>query len=288
LQQLGSIWNELKQTDFTVRHVDADGISTRVLEAGEGPYLILANGTTGHLECYARVIAPLSRKFRVVCFDAVGHGLTDKPNEPYTPPLYAAHMRALLDRLEIGTAILSGESLGALVSAWFSMESPERVERLVLNTPGNILDKPEIMVKLSSSTRAAYDDPSPETVQPRLEWLFAPENRHLVSDELVENRIAMYSEAGSRQALENILVLQDPIKRAPYSWREEWCSKIVAPTLIIWTSDDPTGKPEEGRLLERWIPNSRYMLVNEAGHWLQWERPDEFVRIHLELARETA
>lgn len=288
MSDIESIWNELLQVDYSVRHLDADGISTRVLEAGSGPALVMTNGTTGHLECYARVIQPLAEHFRVVCFDTIGHGLTEKPDKPYTLPVYAAHLRGVLDALGIEKAILSGESLGAWISAWFSMESPERVERLILNTPGNIVAKPDIMKKLSESTRAAYEDPSAERVRPRIEWLFAPENRHLVTDELVDSRIAMYSQPGARRAVENILILQDPEQRAPYSWSEEWCSKISAPTTIIWTSDDPTGAPEEGKLLEEWIPNSEFMMIDGAGHWLQWELPEKFVEVHLELINREA
>lgn len=270
------------KTDYSVRHIDVDGVSTRVLEAGSGQPLVLTNGTTGHLECYARVVAPLAEHFHVICFDTIGHGLTDKPDERYTLPVYASHLRGVLDALGIDRAILSGESLGAWISAWTAMETPERVEKLILNTPGNIIAKPETMKKLTESTRAAFENPSHETVRPRLEWLFAPENRHLVTDELVDVRIEMYSQPGSERALDNILILQDPEQRAPFSWSEEWCSRISVPTLIIWTSDDPTGGPDEGRLLQSWIPDSEFMMIEGAGHWLQWERPDEFVRVHRE------
>jgi 2-hydroxy-6-oxonona-2,4-dienedioate hydrolase len=280
MNEAASIWMELMETDFTLRHVDAGGISTRVLEAGEGPTLVFSNGTSGHLECYARCIKGLASDFRIVCYDSVGHGFTDKPEKPYTLPVYSDHLLALLDALEIDRALLSGESLGGWVSAWFAAEHPERVERLILNTPGNVTMKPEFMKTLSESTRRAVAEATPETVRPRLELLFAPPNRHLVTDELVDVRVAVYGQPGFDRAIENILVLQDPEIRRKYTYEESWCSKIEAPTLIVWTSEDPSGTPEEGKLLQSWIPGSEYTLVERAGHWLQWELPEEFNQIH--------
>jgi 2-hydroxy-6-oxonona-2,4-dienedioate hydrolase len=51
----------------------------------------------------------------------------------------------------------------------------------------------------------------------------------------------------------------------------------------LWTSDDSTGTYAEGQLLESWIPGSKLVLVQGAGHWPQWELPDEFDRLHFEF-----
>ena len=66
--------------EFSLRWIDVNGVSTRVLEAGDGPPLIVSNGMSGHLECYARTIRGLAPDFRVICYDTIGHGFTDKPN----------------------------------------------------------------------------------------------------------------------------------------------------------------------------------------------------------------
>ena len=277
------IWMDLFDTEMSLRWVDVNGISTRVLEAGRGPALVLSNGTSGHLECYARNVRDLARSFRVICYDSVGHGFTGKPDEPYTLPVYSAHLLGLLDALGVERAFLSGESLGSWISAWFAAEHPERVERLILNTPGNVAMDPEVMAKIATSTRESVADPSRERVRARLEWLFAPCNRHLVTDELVDVRRAIYGQPEFRQSVENILVLQDREVRERYQYAEEWCGRIQTPTLIIWTSDDPSGSVEDGELLASWIPGARFMVIEGAGHWLQWEKPKEFLASHLQF-----
>jgi len=275
-----AIWTELMEAPLALRFVEAGGIATRVLEAGDGPPLILLHGTGGHLEAYARNVARLARSFRVIAYDMVGHGFTDCPDLPYTLDVHADHLRDLMAALGIERAHLSGESLGGWVAAWVAAHHPEAIDRLVLTTPGNVTAKPETMATIRESTLRAVVEASPETVRARLEWLFAPANRHLVSDELVAVRLAIYTRPNAEQTVRNVLALQDPETRARFSWAPEWCGRIAAPTLIVWTSDDPTGTIEEGRLLEQWIPGSELVNVDGAGHWPQWELPDRFDELH--------
>jgi 2-hydroxy-6-oxonona-2,4-dienedioate hydrolase len=278
-----AIWPQLMTVGFTQRFVDVGGVRTRIIEAGEGAPLILLHGTGGHAEAYLRNLASLSERFHVIAYDMVGHGFSDKPDHPYTLDVYASQLAGLLDALGIERAHLSGESLGGWVVAWFAARHPERVDKLILTTPGNVIGKPETMKVIRESTMRAVAEASPETVRARLEWLFAPVNRHLVSDELVAVRLAIYTLPGAAEAMRNVLVLQDPEVRAKYTWAPEWASRIQAPTLIIWTSDDPTGVYEEGELLASWIPGSKLINIAGAGHWPQWEVPEVFDRLHIEF-----
>jgi 2-hydroxy-6-oxonona-2,4-dienedioate hydrolase len=157
-----------------------------------------------------------------VAYDMVGHGFSDKPDHPCTIDVYAEQLNGLLDALGVDKAHLSGESLGGWVAAWFAAAHPERVGRLVLTTPGSIIGKPETMRVIRASTMRAVAEASPETVRARLEWLFAPETRHLVTEELVAVRLAIYTLPGAEQAMRNVLLLQDPDVRARYGWAEEW------------------------------------------------------------------
>ena len=278
-----AIWPQLGDVELRQHFVQAGPVRTRVLEAGDGPPLVLMHGTGGHVEAYMRNLASLARDFRVITFDFVGHGYSDGPDIPYTLDVYARQLGDLLDALGIERARLSGESLGGWVTAWFSAQRPERVERAVLSVPGNVRAKPETMKALREGTRRAVLVVSPETVRARLEWLFAPDNRHLVTDELVQIRYQIYRRPQARRTIENVLALQDQEIRKHYTWTPEWCGRIDVPTLILWTEHDPTGPVEEGELLNGWIPGSKLEVMAGAGHWPQWERPTEFDRIHREF-----
>jgi len=188
------------------------------------------------------------------------------------------HLIGLLDALDIGTAHLSGESLGGWVAAWAAAHHPDRVGRLVLNTPGNIANKPEVMARLRDSTLAAVRDPSDATVRARVEFLF--HHTEMVTDELVTFRRAVYSRPGFLRAIANTLVLQDPVIRADYAWDPGWVGKIGAQTLLLWTDHDPTGGLDEADMLLAWLPDARLYVIADAGHWPQWEKRDEYLRVH--------
>jgi 2-hydroxy-6-oxonona-2,4-dienedioate hydrolase len=272
------IWGELSDVEHELRFVDVAGVRTRVLRAGAGPELILLHGTGGHLEAYARDIAGLAADFHVTAYDMVGHGWSDLPDRPYTIDVLAAHLVSLLDVLGIDRAHLSGESLGGWVVAWVAAHYPDRVNRLVLNTPGNIANKPEVMARMRDSTMAAVRDPSDSTVRRRVEFLF--HHKEMVTDELVELRRAVYSRPGFVQAITNTLVLQDPVVRKDFAWSPDWVAKITTPTLLLWTEHDPTGGLDEAAMLLDWLPDARLHVIMDAGHWPQWEKPDEYLRTH--------
>jgi 2-hydroxy-6-oxonona-2,4-dienedioate hydrolase len=273
-----SIWAELADVDHELRHVDVAGVRTRVLQAGSGPDLVLLHGTGGHLEAYARDIGGLARDFRVTAYDMVGHGWSDLPDTPYTTDVLADHLVGTLDALGIERAHLSGESLGGWVVAWATAFHPDRVDRIVLNTPGNIANKPEVMARMRDSTRAAVRDPSEPTVRRRVEFLF--HHKEMVTEELVNLRRQVYTRTGFDRAVENILVLQDPAVRRGYAWDPAWVGKITAPTLLLWTDHDPTGGLDEAQLLLEWLPDARLHVISDAGHWPQWEKRDEYLQVH--------
>jgi 2-hydroxy-6-oxonona-2,4-dienedioate hydrolase len=266
---------------YRLAYTEVAGARTRYLEAGSGEPLILLHGTGGHLEAYCRNLGVLSRHFRVIAYDMLGHGYTDKPDVPYTVDVHTDHLLALMDSMGIDRAHLSGESLGAWVAGWAAAYHPDRISKLLLNTPGNVTNKPEVMKSLKESSLRAVREASPETVRQRVEWLFY--DTSLVTDELVWMRYKIYTQPGFLKAMENIVALQEPEIRARYAWGPEWVGKIQNETLLLWTSHDPTGGVEEAELLLEWLPNARLEVIEEAGHWPQWEKPEEFHQVHFDF-----
>jgi 2-hydroxy-6-oxonona-2,4-dienedioate hydrolase len=272
-----TIWTDLAEVEFKLYFLDAKGIKTRVLEAGNGDPLILLHGTGGHIEAYARNIKELSEHFRVICIDMVGHGYSDKQNVPYGIDYYSDHLLAVIQALDLSKVFLSGESLGGWVAAWFAAYHPEYVKAMVLNTPGNVNNKPEVMQRLKDSTVKAVIEANYENVKTRLEWLMYDKSQ--VTDELIQTRFNIYTKPEYQEAVYNIVCLQDIEVRKQYSWDPSWCGKINVPTLLAWTDHDPTSTVKEGKPLQEMIPNSEFTVIEGAGHWPQWEKPEEFNRV---------
>ncbi|MEZ5567946.1 MAG: alpha/beta hydrolase [Halioglobus sp.] len=277
-----SIWVDLQGVPFEQGYVDAGGIRTRYLMTGaeHKDVLVFLHGFGGHAEAYTRNLAEHGKHFRTYSIDMVGHGYTDKPDYPYDIPAYTRHLADFLDAIGAPAARLSGESLGGWVAASFALAFPDRVERLALNTMGGATMNLEVMKTVREKTLAAARAPR-ESTRGRLEWLMADPSR--VHDDLVECRTRIYEQAGAVQAVENGTVLYLEDVRAKYLMDEARVSGIRAPTIVIWTTKDPTAAPEVGERIAAAIPEGEYALITDCGHWPQFEDAQAFNRIHLEF-----
>ncbi len=278
-----SIWSDLRGVPFQQGFLDAGGIRTRYLSSGspDKELLLLLHGTGGHAEAYSRNLGPHAEHYWTVAIDFLGHGWTDKPDRDYEIKDYADHVLAVLRALGRERAHISGESLGGWVASYLAVHHPERVDRLVLNTAGGWTAHPEVMARLLQLSTEAAEDPTPARIRARLEFLM--HDTALVNDDLVETRRAIYAQPGFPQAMRHILCLQHmEIRRRNMIGAEQY-GAITAPTLVIWTSHDPTATPEEGRQIAEMIPDARYVVMNGCGHWPQFEKPEEFNRLHLDF-----
>jgi pimeloyl-ACP methyl ester carboxylesterase len=78
---------------------------------------------------------------RVVTFDLLGHGESDRPEDMrcYSMPEFARQAVALLDHLELDQAVVGGTSLGANVTLEVAALTPERLKGMLIEMP--VLDK---------------------------------------------------------------------------------------------------------------------------------------------------
>jgi pimeloyl-ACP methyl ester carboxylesterase len=78
---------------------------------------------------------------RVVTFDFLGHGKSDRPQETgrYSMPEFARQTVALLDHLQVEQAVVGGTSLGANVTLEVAALAPERLRGMIIEMP--VLDK---------------------------------------------------------------------------------------------------------------------------------------------------
>lgn len=273
------VWVALGAVEHTVSYLDVGQWRTRVFQAGpaDGEPLLLMSGVGGHLEAYAHNIAELAKHFRLVAYDFPGHGYTTLAEADLELPIYVEHLRGLLDVLGIERAHLNGESLGGWVAVKFAAAYPDRVLKLVLNTPGGTMATPEVMDRIRTLSQAAADDPSEERIRARLEWLMArPET---VTDELVAIRRTIYSREGFARSMSHIMCLQDPEIRERNLITDAELAAVPHGAMVVWTSNDPSGPAAAGMKMAERIPGGHFQYVADAGHWPQWEQRDLFDQV---------
>jgi 2-hydroxy-6-oxonona-2,4-dienedioate hydrolase len=275
----------LRGTSFSQGWLDANGIRTRYLQSGSAgmPPLLLLHGVGGHAEAYARNLKSHGEHFWTWAIDLIGHGWTDKPAVDREIPQYIDHVLRVLDTLKVDKVSISGESLGGWVASRLAADHPDRVTRLVLNTAGGSQADPKVMERLKSLSMKAALEPSWDFIKARVEWLMADKSK--AYDDLVACRQAIYAQPGMAEAMKHNMVLQDLDIRTRNLMRAEDYGRIKAPTLVLWTSDDPTADVSEGRRIHGMIPGSLFTVMEGCGHWPQFEDADTFNRLHLNFLR---
>jgi pimeloyl-ACP methyl ester carboxylesterase len=275
----------------SVRYYDAGGIRTRAIEAGEGEPVICMHGLSGHAESFIRNVKPLADAgYHVYAVDAVGHGFSDKPSDvTYHSPLFEAHLRGFMDAIGAEKAHVIGQSLGAWTAWRLALAEPERFHSLISATGAGILlndeaskrESEEIHKKVGAVTARALEAPTRERVRARLEWLMASPDR--VPDELVETRYTIFNLPDSRAVMGKMSAEQTSEENRANLIREEDLAATEVPVMLLWTDKNPTVPAAVAERAAALVPGARYELIEDAGHWPQFEQPEQFHRVVLDF-----
>ncbi len=276
-----TIWTELMTTGHAMRFLDAGGLRTRALVAGQGQPVIMLHGTSGHLEAFVRNIPALSQQYECHALDMMGHGYTEGPDQPYRIPGYVTHLIDYLDAEAIQRAHFIGESLGGWVAARLAADHPDRVGKLILVAPGGTVANPAVMDRIKTSTRAAVGSDDIALTRERLQLLMF--HKANVTDELVRVRHAIYHRPQFVARVNNLLCLQEMENRAEDLLTADQMAAIKAETLIVWGAQNPFGDVPEAQRVNESIPGSRLEIFGECGHWPQHEHADRFNALALQF-----
>lgn len=117
----------------TERRVELAGVSTSILEGGEGPPVVLLHGPGEHAQKWLYVIPDLVTTHRVVAPDLPGHGASEiEGDEALDAERVLAWLGELIERTCASPPVLVGQILGGAIAARFASDHGDRIDRLVL------------------------------------------------------------------------------------------------------------------------------------------------------------
>ncbi|MFD8818117.1 alpha/beta fold hydrolase [Streptomyces sp. NPDC059627] len=261
--------------------LDVAGRKIFVAETGDGPPVLLLHGGgpgASGVSNYIRNIAELAKEYRVIVPDLPGYGRSGKGVDGSDPfGFLADHIRGLLDRLGLGRAHLVGNSYGGACALRLALDTPDRVDRMVLMGPGGIGTTRALPTPGLNSLLDYYSGDGPS--RPKLEKFI---RTHLVFNaaEVPESVI----DSRYRDSIDPEVVANPPLTR-PTSLRALWktdftrdrrLARLPVPTLVVWGAADRVNRPGGGRMLAERMPDCDLYLVANTGHWVQWERAELF------------
>jgi pimeloyl-ACP methyl ester carboxylesterase len=243
---------EERATQFTEGHVEADGFSIRYAEAGQGEPLVCFHGAGGMRVSRSHQL--LAEQHRVVVFEVPGFGTSPVNDRTATIQELADTMAQAVASLGVERFNLMGNSFGGRLAVWLAIRHPERIEALVLAAPAAIRPEGGGRAAVAPEDRLGLLYAHPERQPPRP----APDPVIIAKQEALLARLASPP--------------RDP-------QLEEQLGGLNVPTLVLFGTLDRSIPPEMGRIYREKLPNCHLVLVYDAGHALDMDRPEAFASV---------
>ena len=267
--------------------VEVEGMQVHVRDQGprDGEVLVLLHGTSASLHTWEDWVAGLQDRYRVISLDLPGFGLTGPfPDGDYRLAHYSAFLARVLDRLEVPRASIAGNSFGGQLAWQFTVDHPERVERLVLiDASGYPRESTSVPLGFRLASTPALR-PIMARILPRS--LIESSVRNVngdpskPSEALIDRYYDLARREGNRAAL-RARFQQGAIGVDPTRIRE-----IKAPTLIIWGGRDGLVAPINAERFHKDIEGSRLVMFDDLGHVPHEEDPQRTLAVTLEFLAE--
>jgi 3-oxoadipate enol-lactonase len=238
------------------------------------PVLILSNsiGTSYHM--WDGEVDALSQHFRVLRYDARGHGKSSVPAGAYSLDRLGRDVLEMMDALGIRRAHFLGLSLGGFIGQWLGIHAPERIDRLILSNTAAHLGPANVFDERIAAVRAAPD--MRETAEGFLANWF-PQQMLDAGGPVIDKFRAMLL-ATDREGLAGLFaaVRDADLRRT--------IRLIEAPTLVIAGRDDTVTSAQHGADIAAAIPGAR-LLTLPTVHLSNIERRQEYLDAVLHFLR---
>jgi pimeloyl-ACP methyl ester carboxylesterase len=266
--------------DLKFLELHGDRVAYR--DAGHGEVLLLIHGMAGSSATWRAVLPQLSKKYRVVAPDLVGHGESAKPRGDYSLGAFAVWLRDFLDELGITRATVVGQSLGGGVAMQFVYQHPDYCERLVLISSGGLGPDVGVILRLLSAPGAEFVLPivAPKPVLRvgnRIKsWLTSVGIQSPRAAELW----SAYSSLSDRQTRQSFL----RTLRSVVDYRGQAVSALnrlklraELPVMAIWGEKDDIIPVAHAYAAQAARQGSRLEVLPGVGHFAQVEAPTKVV-----------
>ena len=221
--------------------------------------VLMTHGFAATSQMFAGNTAALAQNHLVITWDMRGHGRSSAPDDPslYTVPLVLADMVALLDQLDLPRATLLGHSVGGFLSLEFALAHPDRVEGLILVDTGPGFRRDEAR----DGWNAMAERYATSLAERGLDGLPA-------SAEL---------RAGTHRTATGLIHFARGVLTQRDASVLNGLPSIAVPTLVIVGANDSNFVAGSEYMAAK-MPDARLIVVPDAGHAPNIDRPDLFDR----------
>lgn len=246
--------------------------------SGSGDTIVLIHGNGGDRRHWDDQFEAFTKGHRVLRYDVRGFGRSSMPVEgvPYS---HHDDLKALMEHLGIPQAHICGLSMGCGIAVDFVLAHPEMASSLIAVGPWAF----------------GYHSPATDDLLSKLGELpniVREKGREAAMDYWMDFEIyqqTFYKPSVAKRVKEIgydysfwYQLNESPLRRLdpPAAQR---LSEIAMPTLIVTSEHDLEACVEVADYMEKHIPNSMKVVIQDAGHCMNMDKPDEFNRLVLEF-----
>ncbi len=253
------------------------------VEKGKGKTIIFIHGLGGNISHWTNNIKPLSKKFHCIALDLPGYGYSDKNMDTTIKDLlgfYADVVLEFIRKKSLKNITLAGHSMGGQIAMITAMKDQNKVKHLVLVSPAGLetFTAQEAQLLTSTTPPSVFEKQDEAAIRASFKRNFFND----VPEKLVQERLKFktcndfsdYAIAVSKGVQG---MLQHPVK--------DQLQNIKQAVLIIYGNHDgliPNKYLHPSLSLSDVVKNgtdniaaSKSLLINNAGHLVQYEQPDE-------------
>lgn len=234
---------------------------------GDGPAVIALHGLTATRRYVVHGSRALERAgYRVIAYDSRGHGSSDPAEEPtaYAYDDLRGDLVAVMDALDVPSAVLVGHSMGGHLAAALAIAAPDRVSALVIGAPAHLgrpTGEPERWDRLADGLArggpeglwAALDHGADAEWNARVETVVLQRLRRHEHPEAVVDALRSTPRSAAFNGIEAL-------------------AHIRCPTLVVGSQDrfDPDHPEDVARRYAATIPGSRFVIEQPGAAPLTW------------------
>jgi pimeloyl-ACP methyl ester carboxylesterase len=230
--------------------------------------MVILHGLFGFSDNWHTHAKKLSEYYRVILVDLRNHGHSPW-SEEFSYQLMVDDLKELFSKLDLSDVILLGHSMGGKVAMHFAQQYPDFLEKIIVVDMG-IKEYPLHHQHILK----AFDSIDLGSISAR------SEAEKILSSFISSNGVVQFllknlywKDKGKLAWRVNFKVLSDSmdeiLSALPFK-------EVLLPTLFIRGSLSDYILDSDFEEIENYFPDSQFVTIDNAGHWVHAEAPDEF------------
>ena len=237
-------------------------------EVGRGEPVVLVHGLGDDHRAWRRVVAPLMLTRRVVLYDLRGHGGSPLGEPDGTLAQLGADLIEVLDDADIASATIAGFSLGGTIAMRAAIDAPDRVAALALIGTSS---------RVNSAARGWYEERAAlvDNDDPDLRKTLDKDTEDVYRnrpEEIAAGLRIRRESTNDPRGFANACRAMASLNEGPLDPELE---AIKQPTVIVAGDADQHCPPRASEIIAGKIDGSTMRVLEDTGHPLPVERPDE-------------